>query len=60
MWEIKNDLVVGVGVHSCHEAADNAEAFMKYFCHRSKAVGGTRRVGDDVVLCRVICRVINA
>ena len=60
MWEIEDLLVVGVAVHRRHEAVFEAEIVHHDFHDGDEAVRGARRVGDDVVLGRIVLLVIDA
>ena len=52
--EIQQALITRVGVNGRHEAAFNAEIFKHYLGYRCQAVGGARRIGNDVVLFGVV------
>src|SRR5699024_424306 len=53
-------LVAGVGVDGGHQATLDAELLVQDLRHRGEAVGGAGRVGDDVVLLRVVVGVVHA
>ncbi|MPM30687.1 hypothetical protein SDC9_77237 [bioreactor metagenome] len=53
-------LVGGVGVDGRHQALDDAELVVQHLGDRGEAVRGARRVGDDVVLLRVVLGVVHA
>jgi len=58
--EVQDDLVVGVRVDGCHEAADDAEALHHDLGHRRDAVRGAGGVRDDVVRGGVVLAVVDA
>ncbi len=60
MWKIENRLIVGVAVDRGHRSLENAEFAVQHLGHRRQAVGGAGRVGDDVVLCRIVHVVVHA
>ncbi len=60
MRQIKDTLIVGVGVHGSHQAALNRESIVQHLCHGSQAVGRARGVGNDIVLNRVILIMVYA
>jgi len=49
---VKDALVTGVGVRGRHQTADDAEGIVENFGERREAVGGARRVGDDLIRVR--------
>ena len=49
MGEIKDALVVGIGMDSGHHATDNTEVFQQHLGDRSQAVGGAGGIGNDLV-----------
>ncbi len=58
--QVEDALVVGVAVDGGHQPALDAEAVVEHLGDRRQAVGGARGVGDDVVLGRVVVRVVDA
>ena len=52
--QIEQVLIVGVGVDRGHPALADAEPLVQHLGDRRQAVRGARRVGDDVVLRRVV------
>src|SRR3954469_7897688 len=58
--EIQDDLVIGIGMDRGHGAALDNEVVVNHLRHRSKTVGGTRRVGDDVMLRGIVFIVVHA
>ena len=57
---VEERLAVGVGVDGGDQAAMEAEAVVQHLDHRSQAVGGAARVGDDVVAVGVVGVVVDA
>lgn len=49
MVDVGQVLVVGVGVNRGHQAAFDTQFAMQHLGDRRQAVGGARRVGDDLV-----------
>ena len=47
---VEDHLVAGVGVDGGHDAADDGSVVVESLSHRSEAVGGAGRSGDDGVL----------
>ena len=47
---VDQHLVAGVGVHRGHQALLHAEGVVEHLDQRHEAVGGARRVGDDLVV----------
>ena len=58
--EVKDDLVIGVGVDRGHQALADAEGVVQHLGHRRDAVRRAGRVGDDVVLRGVVLVVVDA
>jgi hypothetical protein len=58
--QVEQLLVVRVRVHRCHPALDDAERFVQHFGDRRKAIGRAGRVRNDLVLRRVVLRVVDA
>ena len=58
--QVEQVLVVRVGVDRRHPALDDAELLVEDLGDRREAVGRARRVGDDVVLRRVVLLVVDA
>ena len=58
--EIEHVLVVGVAVDRGHRSLLDAEVVVQHLDHRGQAVGGAGRVGDDVVLGRIVHVVVHA
>src|SRR5262249_24108635 len=56
---IKNHLVVGVGVNRGHGAANDFEGLMYNFSNRSQAVRGAGGVGNNVMSPRIIVLMID-
>jgi hypothetical protein len=57
---IENDLVVSVAVDGGHDAGRDAEGVVEDLDDGGEAVGGAARVGDDVVLGRVVLVFVDA
>ncbi|MCU1252514.1 MAG: glyceraldehyde-3-phosphate dehydrogenase [Edaphobacter sp.] len=60
MRGVEDDLVVGVAVNGGHDAGGDAEGVVENLDNGSEAVGGAARVGDDVVLGRVVLIFVDA
>src|SRR3981081_201401 len=54
VWRVEDDLVVGVAVDGGHDAGGDAEGVVEDLDDGGEAVGGAARIGDDVVLGRVV------
>ena len=60
MRQVEDVLVVGVAVDRHHRPVPEAEVVAHDLHHRREAVRRARRVGDDVVLRRVVLLVVHA
>ncbi|MNS83674.1 hypothetical protein D3C72_1174700 [compost metagenome] len=49
MIDVGQVLVVGIGVNGGHQTAFDAQLAVQHLGHRGQAVGGARRVGNDLV-----------
>ena len=60
MRQIEYSLIVGVCVHSRHEAALNTKRVMEHLDNRSQAVRRARRIGNHAMLSGIIIRLIDS
>ena len=60
MRQVKDHLVVGVGVDGGHHAVLDTKSFVYDFGHRRQAVGSAGSIGNDVVLGCIVFTFIDA
>ena len=54
MGQVEDALVVGIGMNRRHQAVTDAKILQDDFCHWRQTIGRTGRVGDDLVLVRIV------
>ena len=57
--QVQDALVVGIGVHSRHQAMRDAKRFVQDFGHGRETIGRARRIRDDVVGCWIVVRMVD-